>query len=76
MGMWSIGNELSFYLLLPFIFIAFKTNKMIGIMLSSLIIIIYIYFAFFKFDLLIEGVSENLNYKNPLNQLHYLLELF
>ena len=66
-GMWSIGNELSFYLLLPFIFIAFKTNKMIGIMLSSLIIIIYIYFAFFKFDPLIEGVSENLNYKNPLN---------
>jgi exopolysaccharide production protein ExoZ len=68
LGMWSIGNELSFYLLLPFIFIAFKTNKIIGFMLSSLFFFIYIYFAFYKFNPLIEGVSEDLNYKNPLNQ--------
>ena len=68
LGMWSIGNELSFYLLLPFIFIAFKTDRIIGIILSSFVFFIYIYFAFYKFDPLKEGLNETLNYKNPLNQ--------
>jgi peptidoglycan/LPS O-acetylase OafA/YrhL len=68
MGMWSIGNELSFYLLLPFIFVAFKTSKIIGFIFSSIIFLIYIYFAFFKFDILVDNVDESYYYKNPLNQ--------
>jgi peptidoglycan/LPS O-acetylase OafA/YrhL len=68
LGMWSIGNELSFYLLLPFIFLSFKKNKYVGIGLSGIVFLCYIYFAYFMFNPLMKGTNEDSNYKNPLNQ--------
>lgn len=61
MGMWSIGNELSFYLMLPFIFWSLKKGRMAGILISLLIFFAYLYSAYVVDDK--EG-----NYKNPLNQ--------
>ena len=73
LGMWSIGNELSFYLLLPVIFLAFKTNKLFAAVISVIIFSVFIYFAFFMFDPISENRFEDSNYKNPLNQAGFFL---
>ncbi len=68
LGMWSIGNELSFYLMLPIIFFALKKG-LVGISLISLVIFgLYFYFAFFVFNYSAENLMEDRHYKNPLNQ--------
>ena len=68
LGMWSIGNELSFYLLLPFIFWCLKKGWFSSLLISITIFAAYVYFAYFMFNPLYEETSENSNYKNPLNQ--------
>jgi len=73
LGMWSIGNELSFYLLLPIIFLAFKTNKLFAAIISIIIFSVFVYFAFFMFDPIKENQFEDSNYKNPLNQAGFFL---
>ena len=66
--MWSIGNELSFYLLLPVIFWCLKKGWLSGLIISIIIFAAYIYFAYYMFNPLHEDTTEDANYKNPLNQ--------
>ncbi len=68
LGMWSIGNELSFYLMLPFIFLIFKKGKIYTIGISLIFFLLYVYFAYYKYNPIEEDVFEVRNYKNPLNQ--------
>lgn len=67
-GMWSIGNELSFYLMLPFIFLALKKGKVWAWLISLLIFGLYLYFGLHVLNSPLESVSETRDYKNPLNQ--------
>jgi exopolysaccharide production protein ExoZ len=66
-GVWSIGNELSFYLLFPIIFVPLRKYRLISIVASFIIIIS---FGFFALEL---GLKDSLVsgwkiYINPLNQ--------
>ncbi len=69
-GAWSIGNELVFYIFFPaFIFLSRK-NKIALTILSLIILLVYIYFAFHILDpekSLGDKVQWR-NYVNPLNQ--------
>jgi exopolysaccharide production protein ExoZ len=68
LGMWSIGNELSFYLLLPFIFVSLKKGLVPTFVISILIFGAYLYFAFVVLNFPQQTVTEDRDYKNPLNQ--------
>lgn len=67
-GVWSIGNELVFYVFFPFFVIFFKNNKFLMLVLASFIIGLYLYFAFFKLTPLLTLSEQWKNYVNPLNQ--------
>ncbi len=68
-GMWSIGNELCFYLFLPFIFFAIKKGKLFSLFFGVILFSIYFYIAFCKFNPIAEDQFESYYYKNPLNQI-------
>ncbi len=67
-GIWSIGNELSFYLMLPLFFYCIKRNNALFILISVIVFGIYCYFAFGLFDKTIPLANQDHEYKNPLNQ--------
>lgn len=67
-GMWSIGNELAFYLMLPFIFLALKKGKTPAILVSMILFAVYFYFGYFVLNANGESPTETRDYKNPLNQ--------
>jgi exopolysaccharide production protein ExoZ len=70
-GVWSIGNELVFYVFFPvFVFLA-KRNKYIFLLFSIALFIIHIYFAYF----LLQDVSTDKKYyyMHPLNQVFLFL---
>ncbi len=68
-GAWSIGNELVFYIFFP-VFILLKNKSRIAfILLSILITITYLYFAYIIFDINQPLSEQWRNYVNPLNQL-------
>lgn len=66
-GAWSIGNELVFYAMFPFFILFSKNYKILMIILSSLIFMCYLYFAFVKLDPLQTLISQKRDYLNPLN---------
>lgn len=69
LGMWSIGNELSFYLMLPFIFWALKNKRTAVPVIMTLIIFgCYFYMAYTCFNTTAADKWEDRNYKNPLNE--------
>jgi exopolysaccharide production protein ExoZ len=71
LGMWSIGNELSFYLVFPILMLILAKTKHIGSwMLIVLTLSIHSYFAFFMFGVN-SGINEDWAYKHPLNQLFF-----
>lgn len=67
-GIWSIGNELSFYLMLPLFFYCMKKSNVLLILISLIVFGIYCYFAFFLFDRSQPVANQDHLYKNPLNQ--------
>ncbi|MBC9934879.1 acyltransferase family protein [Chitinophaga qingshengii] len=74
-GVWSIGNELVFYLFFPvFIFLS-KKSKFLFFCLSAILLLIFLYFAFFKMDASL-SLTDNEQWKmyvNPLNQVFLFL---
>lgn len=68
-GVWSIGNELVFYVFFPFFILFAKSNRPLLIILSIVLFSLYLYFAFVKLN------TEQTwrNYVNPLNQVFLFL---
>lgn len=67
-GVWSIGNELFFYLLFPLLIICAR-QRLSLILISVVIFIIYAYFAFEALDPGITLAKQWRIYVNPLNQM-------
>lgn len=68
-GVWSIGNELVFYLFFP-VFILLSARKHISFyFLQSVLLGIYLYFAFFRIDPAITLNDQWREYTNPMNQI-------
>lgn len=72
-GVWSIGNELVFYVFFPFFVLFVKKYKPAMIVLSLVIFILYVYFAFFRLKSELNLNSQWKNYVNPLNQVFLFL---
>lgn len=67
-GVWSIGNELVFYVFFPFFIWFTKRHKALMITVSVLLLGLYLYFAFIKLDPLQMMSEQWRDYVNPLNQ--------
>lgn len=72
-GVWSIGNELVFYVFFPFFVLFTKSSKPIMVLLSTIIFGIYLYFAFYKLNQNLTLSEQWENYVNPLNQVFLFL---
>jgi peptidoglycan/LPS O-acetylase OafA/YrhL len=71
-GIWSIGNELVFYcFFILFVFLT-KRNRSLMILLSSILLGLFLYFAFEKIPRSM-GAGAWKNYVNPLNQVFLFL---
>lgn len=67
-GVWSIGNELSFYLMLPLFFYCIKKSNLLLILISLLVFGVYCYFGLILLDKSQSLGNQESFYKNPLNQ--------
>lgn len=72
-GVWSIGNELSFYLMLPLFFYCMKKGMIGTVGISVFVFGVYCYFAFVLFDKSQPIANQDSLYKNPLNQVGLFL---
>lgn len=72
-GVWSIGNELVFYIFLPFFVLLTKSKKGSMFVLSLFILACYLYFAFIKLNTNASLAEQWRNYINPLNQVFLFL---
>lgn len=70
-GVWSIGNELVFYSLFPFIIFLLKKHPFYFYGMGVLIAMIYLYFSFYVFIPGISGYEQRSAYFNPLNNLFF-----
>jgi peptidoglycan/LPS O-acetylase OafA/YrhL len=68
-GTWSIGNELVFYLIFPFLLIIQKRSKVTFGIIGLFFLILFHYFAFYIFDPIDTLHNQWTNYVNPLNHL-------
>lgn len=68
-GTWSIGNELVFYLLFPFLVLLWHRKPIYFALVSVPLILIFHYFAFYVFDPNDTLHNQWSNYVNPLNHL-------
>jgi exopolysaccharide production protein ExoZ len=72
-GVWSIGNELSFYLMLPLFFYCIKKGNFLIWLMILITFGVYFYFAFFLLDNSYSVSEQESLYKNPLNQIALFL---
>lgn len=72
-GVWSIGNELVFYVFFPFFVYFSKTFRSLMILLSLIILGVYLYFAFVILDPNLTLVEQWKDYVNPLDQVFVFL---
>jgi exopolysaccharide production protein ExoZ len=73
-GVWSIGNELSFYLFFPVFIILAKRNRIAFFLLSTVLLAVYIYFAYFKLPQYVTFEGDAWYYYiHPLNQVFLFL---
>lgn len=72
-GAWSIGNELFFYLIFPFIIVLARKSKiyLIGSLLISFLI--FAYFSFYRIDEYQPLGAQWGLYVNPFNQVFYFV---
>lgn len=67
-GVWSIGNELVFYVFFPVFVFTAKRSRSLLILLSIMVFSIYLYFAFSIIDRQQDLFDQWHYYVNPLNQ--------
>lgn len=75
-GVWSIGNELVFYVFFPFFILFAKSNKPLFVGLCTIIFSLYLYFAFARLNPQLSLGSQWKDYINPLNQVFLFLSGF
>lgn len=67
-GVWSIGNELVFYVLFPLIVLCARTGKSLLALMGAVLLTPYLYFAFWGITAGASMDSQWSMYVNPLNQ--------
>ncbi len=67
-GAWSIGNEIAFYLFFPILMFAYGKNDKLMVILSVLLILLSLAFAFIYVDKTKLIKDEWHDYINPVNQ--------
>lgn len=69
-GIWSIGNELVFYCLFPWLIFFGRKSAMINLIVLFLFLATYLFFAFYLLDssLSFDAAMQKFHYVNPLNQ--------
>lgn len=73
-GVWSIGNELVFYLFFPIFLFLLRKQKILFILLSASLFSFYIYTTFYTLTLFDELDKTSWSiYINPLNQIFLFL---
>jgi exopolysaccharide production protein ExoZ len=72
-GVWSIGNELVFYVFFPFFVFFLKKFKPIMILLTFVLLSLYLYFAFVILNPEQPIREQWRDYINPLNQVFLFL---
>ncbi|WP_026903736.1 acyltransferase family protein [Pedobacter glucosidilyticus] len=72
-GVWSIGNELVFYVFFPFFILFIKKFKPFMLALTIFLLGCYLYFAFVKLNPQLTLSQQWKNYLNPLNQVFLFL---
>jgi peptidoglycan/LPS O-acetylase OafA/YrhL len=72
-GAWSIGNEMVFYLIFPFIFLTSIKYKYFTLLVFFISFLVYILFAFVILDSSSIISAQWNNYINPFNQLFLFL---
>jgi peptidoglycan/LPS O-acetylase OafA/YrhL len=75
-GVWSIGNELVFYVLFPFFIFFTKRYKPIMFLIFILFLGLYLYFAFYVLKSDLKLSEQWKDYVNPLNQAFLFLSGF
>ncbi|WP_299057237.1 acyltransferase [uncultured Polaribacter sp.] len=75
-GVWSIGNELVFYVFLPIFILLHKAHKPIFVILNIILFSFYLYFAFIKLNPELTLTEQWTDYVNPLNQVFLFLSGF
>lgn len=77
MGAWSIGNEMVYYALTPFVIAIYDRSKVIGDLLVAISLAVYLYFAFVVLNPLSSLEDQWVLYINPLNNLFlYMVGVF
>lgn len=72
-GIWSIGNELVFYVFFPFFVLFSRSNKYLMVLLIAIITGLYIYFAYFIIDANSTLSKQWYYYVHPINQVFLFL---
>lgn len=72
-GVWSIGNELVFYLFFPIFVLMTKKSNLYIIILSIILFAVYLYFSFGILDSNKTLSEQWKDYVNPLNQVFLFL---
>jgi exopolysaccharide production protein ExoZ len=67
-GVWSIGNELVFYLMFPVILFAIVRSKYWILVLGLILLTYYSWFAFYELNPAVNLSNQWRDYVNPLNQ--------
>jgi len=67
-GAWSVGNELSFYLLFPLLILFLRRWNSLFYVLLVLSFAFLVYYAFYEIDPHVEFIQQWKIYTNPLNQ--------
>jgi exopolysaccharide production protein ExoZ len=75
-GVWSIGNELSFYLAFPLIVLLAKKNTILFASLCGVSFLLFVYFTFFVLSPQKTLSQQWPDYVNPLNQCWYFVSGF
>lgn len=76
-GAWSIGNELFFYLLFPFLIFITRRNHVFLWITTALALLVFLYFTFFILDPGVPLGKQWYAYVNPFNQvLFFVLGIF
>jgi exopolysaccharide production protein ExoZ len=75
-GLWSIGNELVFYVFFPVFVLLMKFSRPAMVILGIMVLALYVYFAFYRLSPDLTLSEQWRDYVNPLNQVFLFMSGF